>query len=151
MATDKTNQVKVTESKDGDVRVTQPQGRKHKGVTVLLDSDDFARGQVGGFVNFLKEYAVVGLALGFIVGQQANGVVKQFVTSFIDPLSKVWFGGSLSSQAATLHHRHEVVNVPWGAFVYVLIEFFLVLFAMYAVIKIFRLDKFAGKKSKKKK
>jgi large-conductance mechanosensitive channel len=148
---DEQEQTKVVESEDGDVKVTQPKGRRHKGVTVLLDSDDFAREQVGGFVNFLQDYAVVGLALGFIVGQQANGVVKQFVASFIDPLSTVWFGQNLSTRTAVLHHDQQIVRVPWGAFVYTLIEFFLVLFAMYAVIKIFKLDRFVKGKKKEKK
>jgi large-conductance mechanosensitive channel len=137
----------VTENKDGSVTVTQPKGKRHHGVAVVLDGDDVLRGQVGGFVNFLQDYAVVGLALGFIVGQQANGVVKQFVASFLDPLTTVWFGQDLSTRTAILHHNAAVVKVPWGAFVYSLIEFFLVLIAMYAIIKIFKLDRFVRKKA----
>lgn len=138
--------IKVVETTEGEVKIMQPKGRHRKGVTVLLEPDDLVRDQARGFVNFLQEYAVVGLALGFIVGQQANGVVKQFVASFLDPLTKVWLGQNLSTRSATLHHDHAVVKVPWGAFVYVLIEFFIVLVVLYAIIKIFKLDKFAKKK-----
>ena len=133
------------------VVVKDKDGKEHKRRAVLLEPDEFAKHQVGGFLNFLQEYAVVGLALGFIVGQQANGVVKQFVASFIDPLSQVWFGQNLSEKAATLHHNQDVVKVPWGAFVYLLLEFFLVLIAMYAIIKIFRLDRFVKNDEDKKK
>lgn len=140
-------ETQVVKTSAGDVHITQPANKKgHKPkITVLLESDDIVRHQAKGFVNFLQEYAVVGLALGFIVGQQANGVVKQFVASFLDPLSTVWFGQNLSAQAATLHHNHTAVKVPWGAFLYVFIEFFIVLIVIYALIKLFRLDRFTKK------
>ena len=123
------------------VKVEQPKHKKHSGVTVLLEPDDLVRDQVGGFVNFLREYAVVGLAIGFIVGQEANGVVKQLVVSFIDPWIQVLFGANLSTQAATLHHGTTPVKLPWGAFVYTAIEFVFVMVFIYAAIKLLRLDK----------
>lgn len=135
----------VTENKDGSITVTKPKDKKHQGVTVLLGSDELVRGQAKGFLNFLQEYAVVGLALGFIIGQQANGVVKQLVASFLDPFTQVWFGQTLSTREAVLHHDHTMVKVPWGAFVYTLIEFFFVVIVMYMLIKLFRLDKFTKK------
>ncbi len=147
--TTQATQTKVVETADGSIKITQPKGHRNAGINVLLESDDIVRNQAKGFANFLQEYAVVGLALGFIVGQQANAVVKQFVTSFIDPLSKVWFGQNLSDRKAILHHGATPVAIPWGAFVYVLLEFFLVLLSMYAVIKIFKLDRFIKKKDKK--
>jgi len=143
------NETKVVETKDGDVKITQPKGRHHKGVTVLLDSDDLVREQVGGFANFLRDYAVVGLAVGFIVGQQANAVVKQLVASFLDPWVKIIFGQDLSTRVAHFHHGTAPVAVPWGAFVYTLIEFFLVLISIYVIIKIFQLDKLKKKDKKK--
>ncbi|MGH7240702.1 MAG: MscL family protein [Candidatus Saccharimonadales bacterium] len=133
-----------------EVVVVDKQGKRHKGVTMLFETDDVVREQVGGFSRFLQDYAVVGLALGFIVGQQANGVVKQFVASFLDPLVEFLFGQDLSDRVAIVHHHQQAVKIPWGAFVYTLLEFFFVLIAMYAVIKIFKLDRFAGKKKKKK-
>lgn len=149
-----TSEAQVVETKNGEIKIMQPgnshkKSRKHRGVTVLLDTDDVVRGQVGGFTNFLREYAVVGLAVGFIVGQQANAVVKQLVNSFVDPLVQVWFGQDLSSRVAIVHHLGQPVKVPWGIFVYTLIEFFLVLITLYLLIKLFRLDKL--RKTDKKK
>ena len=37
--------------------------------------------------------------------------------------------------------RVQSNSVPWGAFVYTLIEFFLVLLTLYALVKLFKLDK----------
>lgn len=135
----------IIASKDGMVKITQPKNHKHKGVTVLFDTDDVIRAQAGGFANFLREYAVVGLAVGFIAGQQANTVVKQLVASFVDPWVQILFGQNLSSWAGHFHHDNTTVLVPWGLFVYDIIEFFLVLLVVYAVVKLFRLDKFRKK------
>jgi large conductance mechanosensitive channel len=151
MATESNQQTKVIETKDGNVKVVQPAGHKHTGITVLLDSDDIVKHQATGFANFLREYAVVGLAIGFIVGQQANAVVKQLVASFVEPWVQVVFGKDWDQRAATLHHGTDVVKVPWGAFVYTMIEFFFVVISIYVVVKLFRLDKLKKPKDDKKK
>lgn len=96
---------------------------------------------VGGFFNFLREYAVVGLAVGFIIGLQAQILVKQLVTSFIDPAFQLFFGKSLEARTFTLHFRDHYANFGWGAFIYNLLSFFFVLAAIYAIVKIFNLDK----------
>jgi len=147
--TSKQTETRVVQTKDGDVHVVQPKGHKHRGVTVLFETDDVVREQAQGFSNFLKDYAVVGLAVAFIVGQQANNVVKQLVASFVDPWVKIIFGQDLSTREAHFHHGVSPVNVPWGAFVYALIEFFLVLMVLYALIKLLRLDKFKKPKEVK--
>jgi len=117
----------------------------HRGVDVLLEPDDLVREQAAGFSNFLREYAVVGLAAGFIIGQQANGVAKQLVDSLVQPWIEVVFGTNLSSRFATVHHGQTPIKVAWGGFLYALIDFFFVVLVIYLVIKLFRLDKFRKK------
>lgn len=141
-----TTETHVMQTKDGTVKITQPTGHKHKGITVILDSDDVIREQVGGFASFLRDYAVVGLAIGFIIGQQANGVAKQLVDTFINPWIQIIFGQSLSTRAATFHHGTDVVKLPWGALVYATIQFFVILAFIYLLIKLFRFDKLKKKK-----
>jgi large conductance mechanosensitive channel len=131
-------------------QIIQSTETKHSKVNVF-EADDLMRRQAAGFVDFLQDYAVVGLALGFIVGQQANGVVKQFVASFVNPMFQVWFGQDLSTRTATVHHGHTAIQVPWGAFVYVLLEFFFVLFLMYVLIKAFKLGRFTKQATAKAK
>jgi large conductance mechanosensitive channel len=154
----KSDQVKTTGTKtqviatrEGIVHVTQ-RSKRHHGMAAVLDSDDIVREQVGGFTNFLREYAVVGLAVGFVVGQQANTVAKQLVASFIEPWLQAIFGTSLETAHATIHHAHDPkpILVPWGQFVYVLIEFLVVAVVIYAVVKLLRLDKLKKVKEEKK-
>lgn len=141
----------IIETKDGPIKITQPAGgRRHHGISVVLDTDDVVREQVGGFANFIREYAVVGLAVGFIVGQQANAVMKQMVASFVDPWMTVVFGTDFKDKVAIVHSGTEAVPVPWGLFVYTLVEFFVVLLTIYIVIKLFRLDKLKPKDKDKK-
>lgn len=98
-------------------------------------------GPLAGFVNFLRERAVVGLAIGFVVGSQVQGVVKQFITSFIDPLFALVSPGQLSDKTWTVWSHGQKVHFAWGSFVYLLIVFLFTLFIIYVVIKLLRLDK----------
>ena len=64
------------------ITVRKNPSRTKQHITTILDEpDEVVRRQVGGFVTFLREKAVVGVAVGFIVGQQAQG---RFVYVFIN-------------------------------------------------------------------
>lgn len=145
VATKKNETVQVNTT-GGAVRISQPTvGRaptKRDKAAVVVD---VVAAPAEGFIGFLKEYAVVGLAIGFIVGQQAQAVIKSLVSTFIDPLVNVWFGQNLSSRTSTLHHHGVPVLIPWGQFVYTLLDFFAVLIVVYAAVRMLRLDAFTKK------
>lgn len=96
-----------------------------------------------GFVEFLRERAVVGLAVGFVLGTQIQTVVKQLISSFINPAFQLLFSGNkaLSDRTFTLHFNNRHANFGWGALAYAIIDFLFVAFSIYFVIKFFRLDK----------
>jgi len=104
------------------------------------DSDDMMREQLGGFVNFLREHAVVGVAIGFIVGLQAQTLIKQLVASFITPLFTLVVGQNLQNDRITIHGTNPIV-FAWGSFLYTLADFVVVLLFIYLVVKILQLDK----------
>ena len=106
---------------------------------------------VGGFVDFLREHAVVGLAIGFIIGLQAQTLVKQLVSSFIDPAFQLFFGQTLQSRTFVLSFSGRNIHFGWGAFVYQLLDFVFVLAAIYAIVKFFSLDELDKPKKKGKK
>ena len=97
---------------------------------------------VTGFVDFLREHAIIGLSIGFIIGTQMAAFVKAFVESFIDPLTKLLFGTALSQRTFTLEFHGRVAKFGWGNLVYNLIIIVLLLVSIYLAIKIFNLDKF---------
>lgn len=104
---------------------------------------------VGGFADFLREYTVVSLAIGFVIATQVQGLVKQLVAGFVDPSSKLLFGTALSQRTFTLHWHTRAANFAWGDFVYELIDFIFILIVIYLLIKIFKLDKLNKPKNKK--
>lgn len=104
---------------------------------------------VGGFADFLREYTVVSLAIGFVVATQVQGLVKQLVAGFVDPFSQLLFGTALSERTFTLHWHTRAANFGWGTFVSGLIDFLIVLVVIYIFIKLFRLDKLNKPKPKK--
>lgn len=143
-------QTKVVQTKDGQVHITQPKGQKHKHVTVLFDDpDDVLRHQASGFTNFLRDYGVVALAVGFIIGLQAQTMMKQLVDSFLTPLLNLWLGNNLVNRSFTAGSSGHQVTFAWGKFLYAFISFLFVLFVIYLLVKLFRLDKLAKKKEKK--
>lgn len=120
-------------------------------MNILLQPDDLVREQMGGFANFLKEYAVVGLAIGFIIGLQAQALVRQLVDSFVTPLLTLLVGESLQSKKLVVHGAAvNAVTFAWGKFLYVLIDFLFVMLFIYLIVKLFRLDKFRKQKEEKK-
>lgn len=96
---------------------------------------------VGGFIGFLREHAVVGLAIGFVVGLQAQELVKLLVASFINPAFQLFFGQALSQRTFVLTWHERAVTFGWGAFAYGLLSFLFVLGSIYFIFKFFKLDK----------
>jgi len=122
-----------------DIRLEEPTSRRRRkrSAVDLVMPDQFAT----GFINFLREHAVVGLAIGFVIGLQAQTLVKSLVDSFISPAFNLFFGQSLQHRDFTLHFHKHVANFGWGAFIYTLLNFLFVLAAIYAIFKYLKLDK----------
>lgn len=128
------------------IRLEQPKsgrGKKQNVAAVVVQEIN----PVSGFVGFLREHAVVGLAVGFAIATQAQALIKQLITSFIDPLYALLFNGEkLSQRSTTVHFHGREASLAWGSFVYTLIDFLFVLAAIYLIIKLFNLDKLDKKK-----
>lgn len=134
----------IVHTEAGEMHITRTPGkgnRKAK-VTVLLEQpDNIVRGQVGGFINFLREHAVVGLAVGFIIGQQAQALIKQLVDSFVTPFINLWVGQGLMNRKISFYGDQSTIDFTWGKFLYALINFLFVLLFIYVIIKVLRLDR----------
>jgi len=105
--------------------------------------------QFGGFVEFIRQQGVVGLAIGLVLGLQVKALVDQFVASFVNPLLSLVLpgAGSLSSKAFTVGVPGKSATFEYGKFIDVLITFIIVAAVIYAVFKILRLEKLDKKKN----
>jgi large conductance mechanosensitive channel len=132
------------------IRLEQPRSNRQpkQSVAVVVAQEV---NPVGGFVNFIREHAVVSLAVGFAIATQAQTLIKQLIASFVDPLYALLFNGQkLTGQTFAVHFHDRESLFAWGAFVSTLINFLFVLLAIYILIKIFKLDKLDKPKPKKK-
>src|SRR3989339_276796 len=83
------------------------------------------------FVEFLKEYKIVSLAMAFIMGAASTSLVKSFVDNiimaFINPLvASGWREASLS---------FGPFMIKWGAFLAELINFVILALVVFIIAK----------------
>jgi large conductance mechanosensitive channel len=98
-----------------------------------------------GFLNFIREQGVVGLAVGFILGGAVSKVVASLVTDIINPLLSVVLGSTKGLQTAGL--MLGSVELTYGKFLAVLIDFIVIATVVYFGVKGLGLDKLDKKKS----
>ena len=103
---------------------------------------------MGGFINFIREQGVVGMAVGLAIGTAAGDTVKKLVTAFIDPLVQLVVGSQQGLQSAsfTVEVAGRKGEFLYGAFVSSLITLIAVAFVVYAIVHFLKLDKLDKKK-----
>ena len=103
---------------------------------------------MGGFINFIREQGVVGMAVGLAIGTAAGDTVKKLVTAFIDPLVQLVVGSQQGLQSAsfTVEVAGRKGEFLYGAFISSLITLIAVAFVVYAIIHFLKLDKLDKKK-----
>lgn len=97
-------------------------------------------GPIHGFIEFVRERGVMGLAIGFVLGSAVQKVVTAFVTDIVNP-----FVGILLGRADGLK-SFAVGKFLVGDFISVLIDFFILAFIIYFVFKLLGLEKLDKKK-----
>lgn len=94
---------------------------------------------VMGFIDFIRERGVIGLAVGFLMGGAISKVVTAFVNDIINPILGLALGGGSGLKAAAFEIGS--VKIMWGDMLAVLIDFLVVAFVVYFGFKILKLDK----------
>lgn len=99
-----------------------------------------------GFVSFIREQGVVGLAIGFLLGGAVSKVVSAFVTDIINPILSFAIGSAEGLRQA--HIPLGDARIMWGDFLSVLIDFFIIAAIIYFGFKGLGLDRLDKKKEK---
>lgn len=99
-----------------------------------------------GFLNFVREQGVVGLAVGFILGGAISKVVSAIVTDIVDPLLGFVLGAAEGLKTASIKLGDSAIL--WGDLVSVVIDFLVVAAVVYFLVKGLKLDKLDKKKDK---
>ena len=97
-----------------------------------------------GFMDFVREQGVVGLAVAFILGGAISDVMKSLVGDVINPVL-----GLILGNAEGLKEMSFMIGdakVMLGSFLSTLIDFIVVAFVVYYIFKKLGLDKMDKKK-----
>ena len=97
-----------------------------------------------GFIDFIREKGVVGLAVGFILGGAVSKVVAALVSDIINPFLGVILG--LAGDLKTASFKMGSVEVLYGDFITVIIDFLVVALVVYLGVKWLGVDKLDKKK-----
>jgi len=106
-------------------------------------------GHAEGFLNFIRQQGVIGLAVGLAIGAAAGASVKAIVEGFINPVINLLVGSQEGLVAATwvVTVNDRTATFGWGAVVSSLITLFATALVIYLIIHGAKLDRIDKKKS----
>lgn len=107
------------------------------------------KGHGSGFVDFIREQGIIGLAVGLAIGTAAGDTVKKLVEGFINPIVQFIVGSGDALASATLHVElwGRSADFAWGAFVSSAITLVATALVVYWLINVLKLNKLDKKKS----
>jgi large conductance mechanosensitive channel len=97
-----------------------------------------------GFIDFIREQGVVGLAVGFILGGAVAKVVTALVNDLINPLLGLALGSAQGLKEASF--QFQGATILYGDFLSVCIDFLVIALVVYLGVKILGLDRLDKKK-----
>ena len=110
---------------------------KKPSVAALKEKAGAVKNHGGGFMTFIREQGVVGLAVGLAIGTAAGDTVKKLVVGSQQGLQAASFTVEIAGR------RGEFL---YGAFISSLITLLAVAFVVYAIVHFLKLDKLDKKK-----
>lgn len=105
---------------------------------------------IGGFVNFIREKGVIGLAVGLAIGTAASGLVTQIVGAVITPTISLLIGENglkgLNFVVKRAADGTPIVTYAIGDLIDALIKFLAIAAVIYFVVIGLKLDRLDKKK-----
>lgn len=92
-----------------------------------------------GFLEFVREQGVVGLAVGFILGGAVSKVVAALVTDIVNPILSIFLG--LTANLKDAFVKVGPIKILWGDFASTTIDFIVVASVVYLLVKVLKLDR----------
>jgi large conductance mechanosensitive channel len=107
--------------------------------------------QAAGFINFVREQGVIGLAVGLAIGAAAGASVKQIVDGLINPIVGFIIGGvDLTKLKWVVVGPKEDgtggLVLAWGAVISSLITLIATALVIYLIVHVAKLDRVDKKK-----
>ena len=111
-----------------------------------------------GFVDFVREQGVVGLAIGLVLGAAIKSLVDSMVANIINPIVGVFTGGvNLAQKSVCLNYVTKdgievcANRLEYGRFISDIISFIILAAVVYIIFIVLHLDRLDKPKPKPKK
>lgn len=121
-----------------------------KAAAVKARASNAAKGHAGGFMAFVREQGVVGLAVGLAIGTAAGASVKVIVDQLISPLVALITRGvdlnSLKWVILAADSNSKEVAIGYGAILSSVITLLATAFIVYQLVHVAKLDRVDKKK-----
>lgn len=98
-----------------------------------------------GFLDFVREQGVVGLAVGFILGGAVSKLVSALVEDIVSPILSL--GMQNIENLSEAYVQIGAAKIMWGDFLNVFIDFVIIALVVYFGVKFLKLDKLDKKKA----
>lgn len=105
-----------------------------------------------GFVDFIREQGVVGVAIGLIFGVAAKSVVDSLVDNVFNPIiGAMTGGGDLANRFVCIRYDGAACSskIGYGHVISEIVSFIIIAVIVYFVVKGLKLDKLITKKKGK--
>ena len=93
-----------------------------------------------GFMQFIREQNIVGLAIGLVLGTHAGALVNSLINNVFMPPLGLLLGSKEGLVGWTIPLGDTGAEMALGAFLNDLINFIILAFVIYIVIKALKLD-----------
>jgi len=109
------------------------------------------KSQLKGFIDFIRTQGVVGLAVGLVLGGAVGTTVKSLVDNVVMPPIGLLLGSTegLKGLSATIGESSNgaPVILKYGIFLNDLINFVIIAFVIYFLVKLLKVENLDKKKS----
>jgi len=92
------------------------------------------KGTIVGFITFIRERGVMGLAIGFVLGGAVSKVTTSFSSDIVNPALSYFFGGT--ERLGDI----MVGSVAIGKFLAAILDFFILALTVYLIFRVLKLD-----------
>jgi len=89
------------------------------------------------FFDFLKTFGIIGLALAFVIGQAASGLVTSLVNDIVNPLIGLFLpAGNLDAMSAKMTNiSGEITEFRYGHLISKIIDFLIIALVVFIAYK----------------
>lgn len=143
-----TNKEKIALQK-AEARASAAKARE-RALAAKLKAKEKSVAHASGFMTFLREQGVIGLAVGLAIGTAAGDTVRKLVEGFISPVVQFIIGSSARLEAAAWHVElfGRSADFKYGAFISSAIALLATALVIYWFIHVLKFDRLDKKKDK---